>query len=172
MVNATEERADELVAAECPNCGEGVDVDPEGHCKRCGNEVRASSAPAAPRFFALPSMRYPNEYAWLLFVTTLDLLMTLLVLSWWAGEELNPVVAAVIETVGLGGAMAVKFATMLLVILVCEAVGRDDDRLGRHLAVAATVISGVPVVYTFGMLLWVQPVPFENVLPTALLGLL
>ena len=50
-------------------------------------------------------MRYQNRYVWLLLVSALDLILTMLVLYMWDGYEVNPVAAAVIKHVGFVGAI-------------------------------------------------------------------
>jgi hypothetical protein len=41
---------------------------------------------------------------------------------------------------------------MLVAVIVCEMIGRQSDRAGRRLAVAAVIINGVPVVFTLALL--------------------
>jgi len=105
-----------------------------------------------PRFFALPEMRYQNHYVWLVLISTLDVILTWLVLYEWSGREVNPVAAAVISEMGFFGAVALKFASMILAIIICEVVGRMNDLRGRLLAYACVVINVIPVVYTFMLL--------------------
>lgn len=101
----------------------------------------------------LPHMRYPNEYAWFLLVSSLDIMLT------WAikemhGTEVNPIANIVIEAWGLPGAIVFKFSLTLLVIIVCEVVGRQRDRMARNLSQIAVLISAAPVVYSIGLLTW------------------
>ena len=99
-------------------------------------------------------MRYPNAYVWLVLVSALDLMLTLLVLGVWDGWEVNPIAAAVIMETGYVGAIGFKLAIVVLVVVMCEVVGRKSDRKARALALLAVVISALPVAYTFGLLLW------------------
>jgi len=115
--------------------------------------------PHQPPFLSLPPMRYQNRYVWLILVSALDLILTMLVLYVWTGYEVNPVAASVIQTMGFGGAIGLKFGLVLLVILICELVGRRRDRDGRSLATGAILISAVPVVYTFILLFRAGPPP-------------
>lgn len=112
-----------------------------------------------PEFLSLPQMRYPNAYTWLVLVSSLDLILTSLVLYLWNGYEVNPVAAAVMNAMGYAWAVVFKFAIVVFVILVCEGVGRRSDRDGRALAGGAVVISGIPVAYTLGLLLLEGPMP-------------
>ena len=87
-------------------------------------------------------------------VSALDLILTLLVLGVWEGREVNPIAAVVIAEMGYVGAIGFKFAIVVLVIVMCEVVGRQSERKGRAIALAAVVISALPVAYSFGLLLW------------------
>ena len=112
-----------------------------------------------PPFLSLPQMRYQNSYVWLILVSALDLILTMLVLFVWDGHEVNPVAAAVIAQMGYVGAIGLKFGIVILVILICELIGRRSDRDGRTLATGAILISVVPVIYTFVLLLRAGPPP-------------
>lgn len=115
--------------------------------------------PEKPPFLSLPAMRYQNRYVWLVLVSALDLILTMLVLFVWQGHEVNPVAAAVIQHMGFTGAIGLKFGLVVLIILICELVGRRSDRDGRSLATGAILISGAPVIYTFVLLLRAGPPP-------------
>lgn len=117
---------------------------------------RATESGSGP--WSLPPMRYPNLYTWMLLASALDVMLTLLVLYIWDGGEVNPVAAAVIDHLGFQWAIVFKFATVLLVIMMCEYVGRKNDASGRRLAIAALTISAAVVVYTFVLLFRAGPV--------------
>lgn len=123
---------------------------------------------AEPGAWSLPPMRYPNAYTWLVFTSALDVVLTLLVIYVWEGHEVNPVAAAVIAYMGFFWAIVFKFATIVLVILLCEWIGRMRDRSGFKLAWAAVMISGVVVSYTFVLLFRAGPIlpPPETVIGT------
>jgi len=104
-------------------------------------------------------MRYPNCYVWLVLVSTLDIILTKLVLELWFGYEVNPIARAVIGHMGTPGAVALKFGIVVFVIIMCEVIGRYRDRDGRVLATGAVLISAVPVVYSFALLLSAGPAP-------------
>jgi hypothetical protein len=97
-------------------------------------------------------MRYQNAYVWLVFVSVLDVFLTMLVLYVWEGHEVNPIAAAVIMHMGFDWTIVFKLALILLVIVICEVVGRRRDELGRALSTMAVVISAFPVAYTFALL--------------------
>ena len=96
-------------------------------------------------------MRYPNEYVWFLLFSTMDVMLTWVILT-MGGMEVNPVAAAVIDHWGLPGAIAFKFSLMLAVVLACETIGRRSDRVARNLAQAAVVVSAMPVLFSLSLL--------------------
>ncbi len=97
-------------------------------------------------------MRYQNTYVWLVFVSVLDLLLTMFVLYLWGGYEVNPIAAAIIDHMGFLWAIVFKFGLIVLVIVICEILGRRHNPTGRKLATASVVISALPVAYTFAVL--------------------
>ena len=99
----------------------------------------------------IPEMRYQEQYVWLIFVSSLDIMLTWQILR-SGGEEVNPVARLVIDAWGLGGAVAFKFALMLFVIISCEVIGREKDRLARRLIYFAIVISAFPPVWSIGLM--------------------
>lgn len=105
-----------------------------------------------PMRFGLPHMRYPTAYVWLVFVSSLDVILTFVILA-FGGHEVNPIAALVIETWGVPGAIGFKFALTLIVIMCCEVVGRRKDHVGRNLAILAVGISAFPVVWSFSLLI-------------------
>ena len=96
-------------------------------------------------------MRYQTCYVWFIFVSSLDIMLTWLILS-KGGSEVNPVAKLVIDSWGLAGAIGFKFALALFVIVACEVVGRKRDRLGRGLILFGVVVSASPVVYSLFLL--------------------
>jgi len=118
---------------------------------------RSFLLPSKPPFLSLPEMRYQDRYVWLVLVSALDIILTMLVLYAWDGHEVNPVAHAVISHMGFVGAIGLKFGIVVLVILVCELIGRRSDREGRRLATAAIIINAAPVAYTFLLLFAAAP---------------
>lgn len=90
------------------------------------------------------SMRYPNHYVWLVFMASMDAIMTYLVL-FFGGAEANPIARRILFTWGWQGMVVYKFALILLSIVICEIVGRKNDKLGRRFAVFAIIAQIVPV---------------------------
>jgi hypothetical protein len=116
-------------------------------------QLRETSAPAPLTeltkltWFSLPPMRYTLSHLAFVLVSSLDVILTWIVLE-KGGKELNPIAALVIDDWGLNGAIAFKFSLVLFVIIVAEVVGRAQHGTGRGLAVVAVIISAMPVVYT------------------------
>ena len=77
----------------------------------------------------------------------------MLVLYVWEGFEANPIAEAVITKMGYVWAIVFKFAIVVLVVIICEFIGRRDERGGRTLAVGAVIINAIPVMYSFVLLL-------------------
>ena len=110
-----------------------------------------------PSFWSNPQMRYPNIYTWVVLLASLDGLLTLFVLYLWEGSEVNPIAAAVIETMGPYWAGFFTLATVVVVCVILEVLGRCGARPVRRLATAAVVVNALPVAYTFALLLRAGP---------------
>ena len=156
---------DEIEAGEsiptCPRCGQPLEITEGDRCRLCGTALEfVPDGPAAqPDFWSMPEMRYPDAYTWLVLFSGLDILLTMFVLFLWSGFEVNPIARAVIETMGPYWAILFKLGTVVLVIVICEIIGRRDDRMGRGLAKVFVVMSAIPVAYTFVLLLRAGPAP-------------
>ncbi|HUU94878.1 MAG TPA: hypothetical protein VM487_03995 [Phycisphaerae bacterium] len=129
--------------------GEGLDEQtpqPSGHAQR-----RAGARSLFGR-----AVLYPNVYAWYVFLASLDVMLTFLILSDLfseidvyappRGTELNPLANWITRIGGLPGIIAFKFALVILVVCICEIVGRRKHETGRRLAKWAVAISAIPVV--------------------------
>lgn len=99
-----------------------------------------------------PHVRYPNGYVWLVFVATLDVFFTYIVLR-VGGYEANPIAAHVISYWGVAGMVTFKLCLITLAIVIAEEVGRRDDRLGRRFVGYAIALSCVPVLLAALLLL-------------------
>ena len=106
----------------------------------------------APGLLSLPDMLYPNSYTWFVFFSALDIMLTWAILR-RGGHEVNPLADRVIESWGLAGAILFKFSLTILVVIVCEVVGRQKPKTGKALAVTAMLVSAVPVCYSMLLLL-------------------
>ena len=119
-----------------------------------GGPVRQAEA-AAVAFFerGCPPLRYPRLYMALILISLMDIIMTSIVLA-GGGYEANWLARVVIDTWGMAGAVAWKYALILFVIIACEVVGRADLTRGRKLVWFANLVSIVPVAW--GMILTTQ----------------
>jgi hypothetical protein len=88
---------------------------------------------------------YPAWYPWFVGLAALDVVFTGMLLG-LGGREVNLVAKKLIETAGMPGAIALKFATVALVVVICEVVGRRSLPAGRRLAAAAVALNSLPVV--------------------------
>lgn len=95
---------------------------------------------------------FAEHHCWYVLVGTLDLLLTKVILS-LGGREVNPVADLFLRTLDTPGLAALKYGTIVFVVLVCEWVGRTHAQAGRRLAVAAVGLSAVPVMVGSGQLI-------------------
>jgi uncharacterized membrane protein len=119
---------------------------------------------------------YPDHYAWYVLVSALDIMLTVMLLVHLGAREVNMIAQRSIELFGTWGLIGLKFASVLVVIAICEYLGRrvGRQRLGGRLALAAIFISLFPVaaaaaqvvfVLALGELAWIDwppdPAQFE-----------
>ena len=90
------------------------------------------------------ALRYQNHYVWFVFVSAMDVMLTWVIL-FFGGREANHVADFVIARFGLPGLVLFKFAIVVLVVLLCEAVGRRRPGAGKSLAEWAIAITCIPV---------------------------
>ena len=95
-------------------------------------------------------VRYPNHYTWLVFVASLDIFFTYLVL-WHGGFEANPLASNVLARWGMPGMVVFKLALVTLAIVIAEEVGRRDERKGRKFAEYAIGICAFPVIFALAL---------------------
>jgi len=103
---------------------------------------------AAPGLASRP-VRYPDHYLWYVLAASLDLMVTNTLLNFHGFQEANAIAATVIDMGGFAGLIAFKFATVALVVLICEFIGERRPIVGRKLATAAIGISAAPVAIAF-----------------------
>lgn len=101
------------------------------------------SPPPAPDSLLRRAVLFPQSYLWYVFVSSLDLMFTVLILH-MGGREENAVAAWIIRAFNVPGLVLFKFAMVALVVCVCEVVGRRRLDLGRRLARWAVVLAGFP----------------------------
>jgi len=134
----------------CSQCGYTLDKHAVKRPERCP-ECGAAFARDPLGFVRSPEMHFQNTYVWVIFISSLDIMLTWKILS-RGGIEVNPVAAIVIDAWGMHGAIAFKFALMMWVIVACEILARLRRSAGRFLATAAIVISAMPVVWSLFLL--------------------
>lgn len=114
---------------------------------------------------------YPERYAWYVLVSALDIMFTVTLLIHLGAREVNMIAQRAIELFGTWGLIGLKFSSVILVVAICEYIGRRHERKGRALATAAIFISLFPVaaalaqvlfVAAFGNLQWVPWPPTEG----------
>jgi hypothetical protein len=103
----------------------------------------ARDAPARP--FLRGSALYPELYSWYVFASVLDVLFTWRILG-ANGTEVNVIADWIIQHHDLPGLAVFKFATVVVVVLICEIVGRRRYEMGAKLARWAVALSAFPVV--------------------------
>lgn len=90
---------------------------------------------------------YPDLYVWYLFASSLDIILTYAIVWKLGGSEVNAVARHFIEHFEHWGLIFLKYTTVVLVVAICELLGRKSLVLGRRLAIAAIVLSAFPVGY-------------------------
>ena len=111
-----------------------------------------SNDTTATGIFNLPEMAFQELYIWLIFVSSLDIMLTWVILR-NGGEEVNPVAKLVIDAWGLNGAILFKFALVTFVIVSCEVVSRVRPRTAHGLIWFGVLISAFPPVWSIYLLI-------------------
>jgi hypothetical protein len=102
------------------------------------------------------SVLYPNAYVWFVFLAALDVVLTYLILhpvlffrdfdmTESRGSEVNALANWIIERWDVPGMVVFKFALVVIVIVLCEIIGRRKDQTGRRLAEWAIALTVIPV---------------------------
>ena len=97
--------------------------------------------PSRLAFLAEPCL-YLDFHRWFLALAALDVMLTTVVLH-IGGQEANVVPRAILARAGLGGMVALKAASVIFVLLVCELAGRRRERIGRRLALGAVAANSL-----------------------------
>jgi short subunit fatty acids transporter len=108
--------------------------------------ISTSAAPASNHVL------FPDHYCWYLLVCVLDLVLTNTMLHHFGGIEVNGIAARIIDSGGFWGLIAFKMATAILVISICEHVGRVRLATARRVAEWAIAISAIPSVLSLTQL--------------------
>jgi hypothetical protein len=92
---------------------------------------------------------FPRIYPWLFLFAVLDLGVTSVILA-LGGEEVNAVADRALQSWGIPGLIAVKAASLAVLIGCCELIARNGlrgRRTGMLVAVGAAATTCVPVAY-------------------------
>ncbi len=138
-----------------------IDLQSEMSTRRSPRLAPITSMPDTeirPGLLDLPEMRFQEHDVWLIFVSSLDIMLTWVILR-NGGEEVNPVARLVIDAWGLNGAIAFKFALMLFVIVSCEVIARVRPVTARLLIWFGVLVSAFPPIWSVGLLIFHHTVP-------------
>ncbi len=113
---------------------------------------RDEDGQAVPSSVWRGAVLYPNVYVWYVLLASLDVMLTAVIVA-AGGHEVNSLADRVLGRWGLPGLVVFKFSLVLLVVAICEVVGRRNDRTGRKLAEWAVAITAIPVVVSLVQLL-------------------
>jgi hypothetical protein len=91
------------------------------------------------------ALLYPNAYALYILLSSLDIIITWTILR-AGGQELNVVADWVIQNYDRVGVVVYKFLLLVIVVLICETVGRRNRALGQKLAYWAVALTAFPVI--------------------------
>lgn len=115
-------------------------------------------APAGARleqWWSVPALRYSFWHLMLLVASTLDLMVTWMILC-RGGDEINPLAAVVWNSwsqwgdnpqAGLTGLSLYKFGIVTLVVILCEWVGRRKKKVGLRLSRFAVLLTLLVVLF-------------------------
>ncbi|MGE3109086.1 MAG: DUF5658 family protein [Phycisphaerales bacterium] len=117
----------------------------------------ATDAPApalAPATFGYfrRAVLYPDRYAWYVLASALDIITTVTVLKHFGFREANSFAQTSIDLFGTWGLIGLKFLSVVVVVFICEFIGRRKERLGRRVASLAIALSLFPVGFALAQL--------------------
>lgn len=102
--------------------------------------------------FAQPALLFPMEYLLFVLASAMDIVLTWSILE-AGGRELNPIAEVVINHHGLTGMVAYKFALVVLVVILCESIGRLKVSKGRGLAWFCVLLTSTVVVWSLTLIM-------------------
>lgn len=91
-------------------------------------------------------VRFARIYPWYLLVAIADIVITWIILN-NGGRELNTIAAWAWAAWGPMGLTALKFSTVVLVVIICELIAELSESAGRRLAKWAVILSMTPIVF-------------------------
>lgn len=114
-------------------------------------EASVDQAEEKPVTLLTRHLRYPNSYTWLLLLSSMDIMLTWVILL-FGGGEVNPIARKVIDLFALPGMIIYKFALIVFFITICEIIGTMRDSTGWLLSKFSVIIACVPVVWAMYLL--------------------
>lgn len=114
-------------------------------------DAQPAASKSMPMSLLTRHMRYPNSYAWLLLLSSMDIMLTWVILL-FGGSEVNPLARQIIDLFGLPGMIIYKFVLIVFFITICEIVGTLRDSTGWLLSKFSVMIACVPVVWAMYLL--------------------
>ncbi len=114
--------------------------------------VEAAARP--PSWWRGGPVLYPDRYLWYVLASVMDIVVTVTVLVHYSAREVNSIAQASIEMFDTWGLIGLKFLTLIIVVLICEYIGRRNERLGRMLATIAIAASLMPVMAATTQVFW------------------
>ncbi len=111
-----------------------------------------NSRPAGLAGILRRPMLYDEPLKWFIFLSVMDLLFTCIVLR-FGGIEVNWIARKFLETWDLYGLLGFKLAMVILIILLCDFVGRRNKERGRFIAFTAVGLTSIPVILAIVQLL-------------------
>lgn len=103
-------------------------------------------------------VRFVRIYPWYLLVAVADILVTWVVLT-HGGRELNTIAAWAWSASGVAGLTALKFATVVVVVLICEGLAELSEPAGRRLAQWAVILSATPIAFVVAQVIALRMAP-------------
>lgn len=91
-------------------------------------------------------MLFPNLYTCFVFIASLDIITTWTIL-WLGGEERNPLADFILNLGDMPLMVAFKLFMTVLVVVICEIVGRKHWATAKRLALFAVSVSSIPVLW-------------------------
>ena len=101
----------------------------------------------------IPGVKFPDLYCWYVLASTLDILFTYIIIEVYKGYEANQIAAGIFAKHGWPGMIALKYATVLIVLTICEVVALKSEKLANALAIFAICVGAFPVLWA-SVLVW------------------
>ncbi len=95
--------------------------------------------------FLREPLLYQNAYVWFVLVSSLDVMLTWVVLA-YGGREANGLARFALRRFGLVGLVGFKFVLVVFIICLCEVIGRRSPVGGKRLAEWSVALTCVPLV--------------------------